>query len=136
MCSCCTSLTGVDRVLGTSRTAGSLEDVQAQHCKAGFPCGAAPNIATNPHVAARTAPRAPQDKSPRGEREVFLHIRHSVPPANKEDETKPGGNVKSCFKHRAAAQQPFPAPGSAAGCEHCRTARLCASTSHHPALGI
>lgn len=136
MCSSCASLTGAERVLGTSRAAGSLEDVQAQHCRAGFPCGAAPNTATNPHVATRTTPRASQDEIPRGERKVFIHIRHSVPLANKEDETKPAGKVKSCSKHRAAAQQSLPAPGSAAGCEHCRTAQLCASTSQHPVLGI
>lgn len=81
-------------------------------------------------------PRASQDEIPRGERKVFIHIRHSVPLANKEDETKPAGKVKSCSKHRAAAQQSLPAPGSAAGCEHCRTAQLCASTSQHPVLGI
>lgn len=81
-------------------------------------------------------PRASQDEIPRGERKVFIHIRHSVPLANKEDETKAGGKVKSCSKHRAAAQQSLPAPGSAAGCEHCRTAQLCASTSQHPVLGV
>lgn len=55
-------------------------------------------------MATRTIPRAPQDKIPRGERKVVIHIRHSVPLANKEDEIKPGRNVKSCSKNRAAAQ--------------------------------